>query len=115
MAKNSFDAATISFALHEKPHEIALAIIQEAARLVRTGGLLVVADYRQPTEKNAPFTGWGIRCVERLAGKEHHAHFQDYMKRGGTEPFLKEAGLNATRRTTHMSGWSGVFVHVMDP
>lgn len=114
LVQGSFDAVTISFALHEKPREIAHAIIQEAVRLVGKGGLLVVADYRYPTEKKSPFTGWGIRFVERIAGKEHNAHFQDYMKRGGSEAFLAEAGLNATCRTTHMGGWSGVFIHVID-
>ncbi len=110
----SFDAATISFALHEKPRTTAFAIIREGARLVRRGGLLVVADYRHPTQRNARFKGWGIRCVERMAGREHHAHFQDYMKRGGTEGFLTETRLNATLHTTHMSGWAGILVYVVD-
>jgi SAM-dependent methyltransferase len=114
MGEGGFDAVTISFALHEKPREIALDIIQEAIRLVRAGGLLVVADYRHSTERKSLLTGWGVRCVERMAGREHHAHFHDYMKRGGTEAFLTEAGLNATHQATCMGGWAGVFVYVMD-
>ncbi len=114
MGNGTYDAVTISFALHEKPSEVAFAIIQEALRLIRKGGLLVVSDYRYPTKRKSFVTGWGIRLVEYMAGKEHNAHFREYMERGGIEPFLLEAGLKATRRTTHMNGWSGVFVHVMD-
>lgn len=114
MRNGSFDAVTISFALHEKPREVALDITQEAVRLVRKGGLLVVADYRHPKERNSVFAGWVIRFVEYMAGKEHNTHFKDFMKDGGSEAFFLEAGLNATRRTTHMSGWSGVYVHVKD-
>ena len=118
--KGAYDAVTISFALHEKPRAAALAIIKEGVRLVRNGGLLVVADYRMPEKKNSfgsPFSfcvGLGIRCVEYMAGKEHNAHFYDYMERGGSEAFFVEAGLEATGMVTHMGGWSGVFVHVVD-
>ena len=110
MGNETYDAVTISFALHEKPREVALAITKEALRLVRKDGLLVVADYRYPTKRKSIFIGWIIRLVEHMAGTEHNAHFQNYMKQGGSEVFLAEAGLNATRLTTHMGGWSGVFV-----
>lgn len=105
-----FDAITISFVLHEKPWETAQAILREALRLTRPDGLIVVADYRRPIHRRS-FTQWGIRCVERMAGREHHAHFREYMKRGGSHSFLVEAGFSATLHTTHMKGWSGVFVH----
>lgn len=114
MGDGTYDAVTISFALHEKPREVALAIIQEALRLVRKGGLLVVADYRYPTKRKSFFTGWGIRLVEYMAGKEHNAHFKEYMERGGSESFLLDAELKATRRKTHMNGWSGSFTHEVD-
>ena len=114
MRNGSYDAVTISFALHEKQREVALGIIQEAVRLVCKGGLVIVADYRQPKKRNSFFTGWAIRFVEYIAGKDHNTHFKDFMKRGGSEAFLLEAGLNTTRRATQMGGWSGVYVHVKD-
>lgn len=115
--KGSYDAVTISFALHEKPRAVALAIVEEGRRLVRKGGLLVVADYRVPEKKTSIFSpciGLGIRCVEYMAGKDHNRHFREYMKRGGSEPFFVEAGLDATVTSTHMGGWSGVFVCRVD-
>lgn len=112
-AKNGcYDAVTISFALHEKSRIIAFAIIKEALRVLRNGGLLIVADYRYPVERKNFLTGYGIRLVEYIAGKEHYFHYKEYMKYGGSEAFLLEAGLSTTCRNTHMNGWSGVFVHV---
>lgn len=105
-----FDAATISFALHEKPLDTSRAILAEAVRLVRPGGLVMVADYRFPERRHSLLTGWGIRTVERLAGKEHFAHFTRYMQGGGTRTFLNAAGLTGEPVATFMHGWVGLFV-----
>ncbi len=44
-AGNSFDAAIISFSLHETQAKIAEAIFSEAKRIVIPGGLIIVVDY----------------------------------------------------------------------
>lgn len=113
LAANHFDNATISFALHEKSRRTALDIMKEAVRVVRPGGCVVVADYRTPAHPRSRITGWGIRAVERMAGREHHAHFRAYMEAGGTEALLAEAGLEAHRTATRMGGWCGVFAHTV--
>ncbi len=108
---NAFDSATISFALHEKPVQVARAILTEATRIVRPGGVVVIADYRYPAPQMSPFTGWGIRVIERMAGDDHHAHFTEYMTLGGSEGFLKQSRLNHVPSAVFMNGWVGVFVH----
>lgn len=105
----SFDAATMSFALHEKPAPVALGILEEAMRITRPGGVVVVGDYRLPTEANSRFPGVGIGLVEWLAGREHYACFKAYMDAGGTKAFLERAGLSARLVKTHMYGWAGVY------
>ncbi len=107
---SSFDATTISFALHEKPLPLSLTILEEAKRLTKPGGLIVVGDYRLPTTGEERLTGLGIKLVERMAGREHHACFKEYMDAGGTDSILQEAGLFAQTITTHMNGWTGVYV-----
>ena len=107
-----YDAVTISFALHEKPRVIAHAIINEALRVLRTNGLLIMADYRYPTERKSYLTGCAVRLVEYMAGREHYNHYKQYMRYGGSEAFFLEAGLDTTHRNTHMNGWSGIFVVV---
>lgn len=106
---NGFDGATVSFALHEKAEATAQDIIKEAKRLVRPGGLLLVADYRLPEPGSARFSGWMIRFIERLAGREHHAHFTDYMQAGGSDTFLERANVTARCIETAFSGWAGIY------
>lgn len=110
----SFDAVIVCFALHEKPRKMAMAITQEALRLVRPGGILVVADYRTPKKRKSLFTSLVIRFVERVAGSEHNSNFQDFMIRGGAEAFFEEAEVSLKRMKTHMNGWAGIFVHVKE-
>ena len=109
---NHFAAASISFALHEKPLETARAILNEARRLIRPGGRVLVADYLPPSPGQSRFTGAAIRLVERLAGRGHHAHFSDYMACGGAIPLLEAAGLSARLTRTFMSGWVGLYAAV---
>lgn len=107
---HTFDAATVSFALHEKPAPVAFGILEEAVRITKPGGAIVVGDYRLPENGKSSFTGLGIAMVERLAGREHHACFREYMDAGGTETFLERAGLSARLIKAHMSGWAGTYV-----
>lgn len=106
---NGFDAAFISFALHEKPLDQAEAIIAETMRIVRPGGVVVIGDYRLPPAGRSLLTGWIVAMVERLAGAEHHACFRHYMERGGTTSFLRRTGAPFTRQRSFMGGWAGVY------
>lgn len=111
---NTFDGAAVSFALHEKPQTIALEILSEANRIVRPGGNIVIGDYRLPEPGTARGLGYMIALVERMAGKEHHTHFRRYMNIGGTDGFLRLAGLSGECTSTHMSGWAGVYAVMVD-
>lgn len=111
---NEFDAAAISFALHEKPHSLAFAIMAEAVRVVRPGGLVLVADYRLPVPPQSRWAGVGISVVERMAGREHYAHFRRFMAQGGIESFLNNAGLLGLPTMTFMHGWSGLFINMKE-
>lgn len=110
-SNDDFDAVTISFALHEKTAAIATGILNEAVRVVKPKGLIVVADYRQPEQQNARWTGWVISTIERLAGKEHAMHYNEFMNAGGTTGFLGERGFQTTPIMTYMHGWVGLYVH----
>jgi ubiquinone/menaquinone biosynthesis C-methylase UbiE len=110
-SNGEFDAATISFALHERPESFAFDVLKEAQRVVKPGGLILVADYRQPASTQSPWTEWAITTVERLAGKNHYAHYKKYMEKGGTESMLIRAGLAGKLATTFMNGWVGLYIH----
>ena len=106
---HAFDSASISFALHEKYLSTAHAILVEARRVVRPGGLVLVADYISPEPGRAWLTGRAITLVERLAGRIHHARFREYMAAGGAVPLLEQAGLDAQLERTFMNGWVGLY------
>ncbi|WP_319582487.1 class I SAM-dependent methyltransferase [uncultured Pseudodesulfovibrio sp.] len=106
---NCFDAATISFALHEKPLHTARAILAQARRVVRPGGPVLVVDYLPSGPAQSWFTGRAIRLVERLAGRNHHARFLEYMEHGGAVPLMAQAGLSARLERTFMDGWVGLY------
>ncbi|ADJ25374.1 Methyltransferase type 11 [Dehalogenimonas lykanthroporepellens BL-DC-9] len=72
----SFDYATTSLALHEKPREVQLQVLEEMRRVVKKGGGLILADFAVP-----PL--WYIRLVEGLVGGEHYACFKAYTAAGG--------------------------------
>ncbi|MGE4554409.1 MAG: class I SAM-dependent methyltransferase [Desulfovibrionaceae bacterium] len=84
----TFDAAVICLALHEKPQPVRLGILAEAARLLRPGGRLLVADYRRPASPFTRLTLPAVAGVERLAGREHHALWRDFLTRGGGRALL---------------------------
>ena len=111
---NEFDAATICFALHEKPADTARAILAEAVRVTRPGGLTLGADYRLPIPRQSRLTGLAIALVERLAGKAHFTHYRRYMDAGGSESFLAHAGFLGLPAMTFMHGWAALFIDIKE-
>ncbi len=86
---NSYDMAMVSFALHEKPIEVAQAMIIEAKRVVKNGGYFVAVDYCY--DKRAFFIGkWATTYVEYLAGGDHYANFKTYISKGGLNFLMKD-------------------------
>ena len=85
--ENSFDAGIISFALHEKPVDISKAILDEARRIIKPGGHLLIADYVFSNRTN-PFIRTAIHVVERIAGKSHYKNFSHYLQNGGMSQLM---------------------------
>ncbi|MFH1439205.1 MAG: class I SAM-dependent methyltransferase [Candidatus Woesearchaeota archaeon] len=46
--KDSFDAVTISFGLHEMPHKNRLNVMNEAYRILRKGGMFIILELNRP-------------------------------------------------------------------
>jgi demethylmenaquinone methyltransferase/2-methoxy-6-polyprenyl-1,4-benzoquinol methylase len=83
-AAGEFDVVIISFALHEKPFEIAAAIVREAHRIVRVGGKIMVADYAFDSKAKS-IGKFGVSFVEKNAGDEHYSNFMAFNNYGGLE------------------------------
>lgn len=104
---NSFDAAIISLALHEKPRKIAEAIIAEASRILKPDGVFVIADYDfTKASTSAKVIIWSI---EWLMGKLHYGSFKKYLKYGGLPVLFNNYDLLESR--THELGTTAVNVY----
>ncbi len=58
-------------------------MVAEAVRVVRPGGIVIVAEYSRPRRWN--FT-WGfIHAIERMAGRDHFHNFRAFVRAGGID------------------------------
>jgi ubiquinone/menaquinone biosynthesis C-methylase UbiE len=83
-----FDCASISLALHEMERDERNRAISEMKRVVKKKGVLVFVDFQVPLPRNT--TGYIIRAVEFIAGRDNHRCFRDYLAQGGLRQILKE-------------------------
>lgn len=105
-----YDAALLSLALHELPDEHRLAVLAEAGRLLAPQGTLVVVDYHRPESLPGRVMLLPIRLVERMAGREHHANFREFMRGKAACGLLERAGLESSLAFTRMRDCIGAFV-----
>lgn len=86
-----FEGAVISFALHEKSFESRQTILNEAKRVVRSGGNIFLADYIVPSSRS--YRNSLIAIIERMAGVKHFFNYRDFYKRGGVIAAAEASGL----------------------
>lgn len=107
-ADASFAATTITLALHEKPPGMRPVILGEMLRVTLPGGLIAVADYLSPQTGAQSALSWGVKAVERLAGRDHHACYADSMRQGGLEGLLVRQGMKTFELRRRMLGLIGI-------
>ena len=93
-----FDACLLLLALHEHQENERTVMLDEALRVLRTDGHLILAEYQQPANRRSLHLPWQlIRFIEHAAGGEHRAGFLDFVARGSLSGFLQRHGLGAVR------------------
>jgi len=85
----SFDIVIISFAIHEKDRNTQQALINEAYRIIKKDGLMLVVDYMFDN-KTTKFGQILIRLIERIAGGEHDRNFKNYIQNKGLSSLIKK-------------------------
>ncbi|MEA3454297.1 MAG: class I SAM-dependent methyltransferase [Candidatus Caldatribacteriota bacterium] len=78
----SFDVVIISFAIHEKDRNTQQALIDEAYRIIKKDGFMLVVDYVFDN-KTTKFGRIVINIIERIAGGEHYINFKSYIQNDG--------------------------------
>lgn len=111
-ADESFDLATIVLVLHEMPGWLRPEVLKESLRVIKRNGRVVIMDYHYGPY---PFPrGWLYKALvtmmEISAGKEHYAHYRDFMRRHGLE--VLAAGQHAAVKKKYIfeSGVAAVYV-----
>jgi ubiquinone/menaquinone biosynthesis C-methylase UbiE len=92
-----FDAAAISLALHEKTFDTRLKVVSEMRRVVKPGGVIVLADFSVPARRFFSF-------IESLVGGEHYANFKDYQSGGGLLKLVHGLNLTVENRAAALGG-----------
>lgn len=85
----SFDVVIISFAIHEKDRNTQQALINEAYRIIKKDGLMLVVDYVFDN-KTTKFSRILISTIERIAGGEHYRNFKNYIQNEGLSSLIKK-------------------------
>lgn len=88
----SFDAVTSVFMFHELPQEVRLQILREASRVLRPGGILVIADSIQWND-DVNFN-WAI---ERFPTNYHEPFYRNYIHTPMLDLF-REAGFSTVNQ-----------------
>ena len=97
-----FDCASISLALHEMERDQRNKVLSEMKRVVKKKGTLVFVDFQVPLPRNT--TGYIIRTVEFIAGRDNHTCFRDYLAQGGLRQILKQNQLTGQEKAILLSG-----------
>jgi len=87
-----YDIATISMAIHQFSPETGLHILKQLNKIAHS---VLVIDYAYPQPEN--FYGSLVRIIERIAGKEHFAHFNAYINGGGMPGIIQRMRLPALK------------------
>jgi len=84
-----FDVVIISFAIHEKDRNTQQALINEAYRIIKKDGFMLVVDYIFDN-RTSKFGRILISTIERIAGGEHFRNFKSYIKNKGLLGLIKK-------------------------
>lgn len=101
----SFDVVSISFALHEMPDTVREAVLSDAARVTKPGGLVVVVDYSLPRPRLARALAYHIvKLYER-------DHYEDFVRRD-MRGLLAKAGVRLRDTRSRLLGSVGIWTGV---
>ena len=84
----TFDIVMLSFAIHEKDRETQEKMLDEAHRILKKDGKILIVDFSLD-EKTTKLGKFGIDFIERMAGEEHYRNFKKYIADNGLESLIK--------------------------
>lgn len=107
---NSFEACLFLLALHEHQESERKVMIDQALRVLRPRGHLILADFTQPAYPAVHLPWQVIRFIEHTAGPEHRAGFLDFVARGCLDGLTERHGLTVIKELPSHFGTVGIAV-----
>jgi ubiquinone/menaquinone biosynthesis C-methylase UbiE len=98
-----FDAACVSFALHEMPGMIRERVMAELARVTRRGGTIVVVDYARPRNRVWRF------IIEHVMVLFERASYREFL-RSDLHELLARSGISVVAEHTAALGTARILV-----
>lgn len=111
----SVDLVLVSLVLHSVPHDEAVGLLREVARVLVSDGHVLVVDFGTSGLRfPRGWIGRGIAGVAELAaGPRHAANSLDYLRRGGLPALVDEAGLES--RAVRPTAGGAITIAVLAP
>lgn len=102
-----FDAAVLSFALHEKPLATAHAILREAGRMADR---VIAVDYTM-AERNLELGGTLLmRLPEMLVGGAHYRNYTEWMRTGALQGAVAQSGFSIVHQKRLFWGGAAIML-----
>jgi demethylmenaquinone methyltransferase/2-methoxy-6-polyprenyl-1,4-benzoquinol methylase len=109
---NHFDLVLSCTVLHEMSPEIRTAVLQEALRICKHDGRLLIIDFHNgPIKKfKGILSKIIITIAETAAGGEHYRNYRHFMKNGALPELIKNSGFTVEHHKIVSGGNMGIFL-----
>lgn len=109
---DTFDLVTCSTVLHEMSPQTRSDVLNEARRILKPDGRLLVIDFHTgPLKKfKGMYTKIVITISELLAGREHYRNYRHFMRHGGIPGLMAANAFDIEAQKIVSGGNMGVFL-----
>jgi len=94
----SFKGILISFSLHDKSPRVRDELMNEAKRLLKPGGRIILVDFEQPWSIKSRAGSVFVYIIERLGGGDHFRNNRQFLRAGGLKAIVQKHDLIEIKR-----------------
>ncbi len=111
----TFDLVSAFMVIHEMPASVRSAVLAECRRVAKPDGRIMVMDWHFGPYPFPVGHIWRLvrRWFEVSAGRQHHASYCDFKRRGGLEPLIEAAHLSVDKK--QVVPYGTVIVYLLKP
>ncbi len=111
-ANDKFDLILSSTVLHEMSPRVRVDVLNEAKRVLKKDGRILLIDFHTgPIKKfKGTFSKIRITIAEIAAGREHYKNYRHFIKNGGLPVLIESHGFEVEDKKIVSGGTFGVFL-----